>query len=125
MTQLPVQLTGQPEGDQFVQMVNKILGEERERRTKQYGVKSWGNFGVWQMDKIYHLQELPLKHYDRFNLFLAETAPEIEPGTYHLHAYYDKTRKVTYWEPTKARSRVCKVPGRCRIVQIGEPDEQA
>lgn len=117
-------LPDNPPVDNFRQAFNTAIEEEIQRRLKADPVikhtLSGGNFYCWQMDKIYNFEEMPSSRYERFCQFLAESAPVVEEGWYHLHAFYDKRASETYWKLVNIRhdNRVCKQEGRCRKISL-------
>lgn len=110
---------GTVDTENFRSVVAHVVQKEIDERTRKYlgGYKSHGRFWCWAADKIRHLEDIPIKHQDRFNWFLAENAPPVDNGEYHLHAFYNKNASEVFWKLT-SRSSVCKIPGRCKKVKV-------
>lgn len=84
-------------------------------------IKSFGPWGVWLAEKFTAGAKLPGQIKDRFDLFIVENAPPIPTGKVHLHAHYDSKGGKVYWKVIKGSNLVCKIPGRCKIMELNEP----
>lgn len=86
-------------------------------RANIYSKHGHGMWAFWQQMKIANGEPLRNGWHDRFSQFIAENTSGPYTGKVHLHAFYDKERKVVYWKVTD-KSSVCKEPGRCVIAEV-------
>lgn len=109
--------------EDFHEYAKRIINDHRQSRIRhEVHGRGWGNWYIWQVRRIMEDLDLPKDHQERFNMFIKEFAPAVQPGEHHLHAFYDKKRGEVYWKLTQ-RSTVCKVPGRCVKVVVGRQGE--
>lgn len=103
-------------------MTNKIIDWQdykalENKLNQRIDGKSRGNWWLWQVDKIRQEELMPRDHHERFSQFIAETAPPLQDGECHLHAFYDKIETKTIWRIGYKGTTMCGTP-RCKPIKI-------